>query len=123
MAGGTFGNFALLGTGVQVVGRDDHARDEVGVPFCRATWIGDREPSHRDVVTVEDDVWLGAGSIVLSGVHIREGALVAAGAVVTSDVPPYAIVAGNPARVVGQRFDTEVQRAAHSKALAASRSL
>lgn len=51
-------------------------------------------------VTIEDDCWLGFGSEILSGVHIGRHAIVAARAVVTHDVPPYSIVAGNPAKVI-----------------------
>jgi acetyltransferase-like isoleucine patch superfamily enzyme len=51
-------------------------------------------------ITVDDDVWIGAGAIVTDGVHIGRGAVVAAGAVVTQDVPPHAVVAGVPARVI-----------------------
>lgn len=73
-------------------------------------------------VAIMDHVWLGARSIVLPGVRIGEGAVVAAGAVVTKDVLPYTIVAGNPARAIGKRsrdiryaskyfpfFDTDIQ--------------
>ena len=52
-------------------------------------------------VFIEDDVFIGARAMVLKGVRIGKGAVVGAGAVVTKDVPPNAIVAGNPARVVG----------------------
>lgn len=55
-------------------------------------------------VTIGHDVWIGHGAIVLAGRSIGTGAVVAAGAVVTKDVPDYAIVAGNPARVLRQRF-------------------
>ena len=55
-------------------------------------------------MTVADDVWIGYGAIVFSGVTVGRGAVVAAGAVVTKSVPPYAVVAGVPARVVGARF-------------------
>ena len=58
--------------------------------------------SKGDIV-IEDDVWFGYGAIVLEDVRVGQGAVVAAGAVVRDDVPPYAIVAGVPARVVGQR--------------------
>ncbi|HEU4708702.1 MAG TPA: CatB-related O-acetyltransferase, partial [Methylophilaceae bacterium] len=51
-------------------------------------------------VTVGNDVWIGAGSIVLDGVRIGDGAIIAAGAVVNKDVPPYAIVGGVPARLI-----------------------
>jgi acetyltransferase-like isoleucine patch superfamily enzyme len=62
-------------------------------------------------VTVSDDVWLGTRAVILKGVTIGRGAVVAAGAIVTRDVPPYAIVAGVPARVVRRRFDdAEMER-------------
>jgi len=55
-------------------------------------------------IVVEDDVWFGAGVIVLPGVRVGQGAVVGAGSVVTKDVPPYACVAGSPARIL--RFRT-----------------
>jgi virginiamycin A acetyltransferase len=61
-------------------------------------------PSRGDTV-VGNDVWLGYGALVLPGVTVGHGAVVAAASVVASDVPPYAIVAGNPARVVRTRYD------------------
>ena len=54
-------------------------------------------------VTIEDDVWIGARVIILPGVHIGTGAIIGAGAVVTKDVPDYAIVGGNPAHVIKMR--------------------
>lgn len=54
-------------------------------------------------IEIEDDVWIGAGVQVVSNVRIGRGAVVGAGAVVTKDVPPYSIVAGVPARVIGSR--------------------
>ena len=56
-------------------------------------------------IVIEDDVWIGSSVTVLSGVRIGQGAILGAGAVVTKDVPPYAIVAGNPAEVKKYRFD------------------
>lgn len=56
-------------------------------------------------IVIEDDVWIGGGAIVLDGVRIGQGAVVGAGAVVTEDIPPYAIAVGVPARVVGSRLD------------------
>jgi acetyltransferase-like isoleucine patch superfamily enzyme len=55
-------------------------------------------------VVIEDDVWIGIGALVLKGVRIGTGSRVGAGAVVTSDVPPGTMVAGNPARIVPQDF-------------------
>jgi virginiamycin A acetyltransferase len=71
------------------------------------------KPSPKDAVSkgpliIEDEVWLGANSMILSGLTIGKGAIVAAGAIVTRDVPPYAIVGGNPARIIRYRFSEEV---------------
>ncbi len=54
-------------------------------------------------VTIGCDVWIGAGAIILPGAEVEEGAIVGAGAVVTGKVPSYAVVAGVPARVIGER--------------------
>ena len=59
------------------------------------------------VCHIGNDVWIGRSSIVLSGVTISDGAVVGAGSVVTKDVPSYAIVAGNPAKFIRNRFDDE----------------
>jgi acetyltransferase-like isoleucine patch superfamily enzyme len=59
-------------------------------------------------IVVGNDVWIGDKAIVLSGVTISDGAVVGAGSVVSKDVPPYAVVVGNPARIVKYRFDPEV---------------
>ncbi|EHR59479.1 CatB-related O-acetyltransferase [Saccharomonospora cyanea] len=67
-------------------------------------------PSRGDTV-VGNDVWFGYRATVLPGVRIGDGAIVAAGAVVTADVPPYTIVGGNPARPIRARFDeADVER-------------
>ena len=57
---------------------------------------------------ISNDVWIGANVIVLRGVHIGNGAVLAAGAVVTSDVPDYAVVAGVPARIIKYRFNEKL---------------
>lgn len=57
---------------------------------------------------IGNDVWIGANAITLQGVTIGDGAVVAAGAVVVKDVPPYAVVGGNPARILKYRFDDDV---------------
>jgi hypothetical protein len=59
-------------------------------------------------VTIGHDVWIGHGAIILAGRRVGTGAVIAAGAVVTKDVGPYAIVAGNPARVIRARFPDEI---------------
>ena len=85
-----------------------------GMPFYFQTMehIGDDHAT----ITIEEDCWIGAGSILLMKSRIGRGAVVAAGSVVTKAVPPYAVVAGNPARIIGVKFSKEdVLR--HEKAL------
>lgn len=73
-------------------------------------------PVQAKLTTLGNDVWIGHGAFVLPGVTIGDGAVVAAMAVVTKDVPPYAIVAGSPARVIRLRFpEAQVQRLLESR--------
>lgn len=58
-------------------------------------------------VVIGNDVWVGYGALILSGVNISDGAIIAAGSVVTKDVPPYAIVGGNPAKIIRYRFSED----------------
>ena len=82
-----------------------------GEPWAERTMdLVMRAPSRGDTV-VGNDVWLGYQALVLPGVTIGHGAIVAAASVVAADVPPYAIVGGNPARVVRRRYeDHDVER-------------
>jgi len=58
----------------------------------------------RSFVKIEDDCWIAANSVILAGVTVGKGSVVAAGSVVTKDVPPYSIVAGNPAKIIKSRY-------------------
>lgn len=69
-----------------------------------------KESFSKGDIIVEDDVWIGYGATVLSGVSIGKGSIVAAGALVTKSVPPYSIVAGIPAKVIRYRFDQSIIR-------------
>ncbi|HJL20553.1 MAG TPA: acyltransferase [Sandaracinaceae bacterium LLY-WYZ-13_1] len=91
----TFGANVGVGPGVRIL---TSAHREAGrdVPILHA-------PIERSPVMVEDDADLGVGAVILPGVTVGRGAQVGAGAVVTRDVPPYAVVAGNPARVLRER--------------------
>lgn len=103
------GRYVLIANRVALVGRRDHDFRTLGVPVRFGHWVGSqRTPSsfRGDAVVIEDDVWIGFGAVVLSGVHVNRGAIVAAGSVVKNDVPAYAIVGGNPAIAIGQRFSS-----------------
>lgn len=114
---GTIGDFVMIGMGVQIVGREDHAIDEIGVPMLWSTWAGDRDARPRDCVTIGTDVWIGGGSVILSGVKIGDGAVIGAGSVVTKDVDAFAIVGGSPARILAHRFKGPDERDLHLKLL------
>ena len=64
-------------------------------------------PLKGDTV-IGNDVWIGQNATIMPGVHIGDGAIIGANAMVASDVPPYTIVAGNPARLIRKRFDNEM---------------
>lgn len=110
---GSIGDYVMIGMGVQIVNRVDHAIDELGVPMLLSTWSGDRDQTDRDSVWIGCDVWVGGGSIILSGVRIGNGAVVGAGSVVTRDVEDFAIVGGVPARTLGHRFSDSGERLEH----------
>lgn len=87
-------------------GNNTHRADWFSLfPFSEA--IVDAYQGKGDTV-IEDGAWIGMRAIILPGIRIGEGAIVATGAVVTKDVEPYAIVAGNPAKVVKYRFEPAV---------------
>jgi acetyltransferase-like isoleucine patch superfamily enzyme len=104
------GNNVMLATSVALIGRYDHHYQQIGVPTRLASEIKNSDYQWKGLnlqVVIEDDVWVGHGSIVLSGVRIGRGSIVAAGSVVTSDVQPYSIYGGIPAKKMGNRFQSE----------------
>lgn len=119
------GNHVLIANHVALIGRNDHDFDAVGFPVRYSPWVGSSKfPSRfaNEKITIGDDVWIGFGSIVLTNTTIGRGAIVAAGSSVTKDVPPYAVVAGVPARVVRYRFDNDAEVIArHEEAIAGGR--
>lgn len=113
------GKFCALATGVKfIMNGANHRMDGPSTfpfPSMGGSWSDHVDllvdlPNRGDTV-VGNDVWLGHGATVLPGVRIGHGAIVAAGAVVTGDVPDYAIVGGNPARLIRTRFgDNDIAR-------------
>lgn len=99
------GNHVIFGPNVTLI-TGDHRIDIVG---CHINSVTDNEklPENDKDIIIEGDNWIGANVIILKGVKIGEGAVVAAGSVVTKEVPKYTIWAGVPARQIGLRFDEE----------------
>ena len=76
---------------------NNHAFDRLDIPMCEQGYCKDKP------VYIEDDVWIGGNVTILPGIRIGCGAIIGAGAIVTKDVPGYAIVGGNPAKVIKYR--------------------
>ncbi|MFL4364641.1 CatB-related O-acetyltransferase [Enterobacter asburiae] len=98
------GNFVCIGAESVILmgGNSTHRMDWISLyPFMES--IKDAYISRGDT-TLGDGCWLGMRSMIMPGVTIGEGAVVAAGSVVTKDVPPYAVVGGNPAKIIKYRF-------------------
>lgn len=99
------GSYCSVAGGVKFLVSGDHALDRISTfPFQTRCLTGEWEALSKGDIVVADDVWIGYGATILSGVRIGQGAVVAAGAVVSKDVPPYAVAAGIPAKVIKFRF-------------------
>ena len=103
------GDYVIFGNKVALVGKYDHNFQEVGVPVRHAKQIRDSDYNWKGKeekpVVIGNDVWIGYGAIILSGVKIGEGAIIAAGSVVAKDVEAYTICGGVPAKKIRDRFD------------------
>lgn len=104
------GNKVLIAPEVALLNSDDHLFNIVG----KTIWDSGRGDQYK--IIIKDDVWIGHGAILLSPLKVGRGSIIAAGSVVTKDVPKYAIVAGIPAKVVRMRFTPE-QIIEHEKLL------
>ena len=103
------GNFCSIAPDVVFIVESDHYLNKFSTfPFQVKCLHGGAEAISKGDIIVGDDVWIGYGATILSGVNIGQGAVVAAGSVVVHDVPPYAIVAGIPAKVIKYRFSDEI---------------
>lgn len=99
VGGVEIGDRVLIGYGTKIFS-SNHEIPPIGEPYPPSGKVYKK-------VTIENDVWIGSSAIILPGVTIGEGALVGAGSVVTKDVPANAIVAGNPAKKIGERKPKE----------------
>ena len=97
MGGVTIGNDVIIGPFV-VIHSANHKFDRLDIPIQKQGW-------EKLSVNIEDDVWIGANTVILPGVTIGKGSVIGAGAVVTRDIPPYSVAVGVPSKVIRNRKD------------------
>lgn len=109
------GKFCQIASGVEFVmnGANHQMNAVTTFPFYTLEGWDMEPPGKADLpikgdTVIGNDVWIGQNAVILPGVHIGDGAIIGANSVVGSDVAPYTIVAGNPARLVRKRFDDEL---------------
>lgn len=103
------GSFCSIADDVIFLLSSNHPTQTISTyPFKVKVCHQKKEALSKGDIIVDDDVWIGYGAKILSGVHIGQGAVIAAGAVVTKDVPPYAIVGGVPDKIIKFRFSEEI---------------
>ena len=103
---GSIGDGVLIANCTGIVGRSDHDITQVGTPVTQTRWVGRSSEELSHEVVIGSDVWIGYGVTILSGVVIGDSSVVGAGSVVTRDIPENSIAVGNPARVIGTRFES-----------------
>jgi virginiamycin A acetyltransferase len=102
-----------------IIQEDNHRMDKVSTYYMNNNVFMngiEKDISSKGKIIIEEDVWIGSNSVVLSGVKIGRGSIIGAGSVVTKDIPRYSIAVGNPARVIKLRFPKKiVERLENSK--------
>ena len=103
------GNYCSIAPDVQCILGGNHIYTNLSTFPFDTYYFNNREKSYsKGKIIIEDDVWIGKGATILSGVTLGKGCIVGAKAVVAKDVPPYAIVVGNPSEIIKYRFDDNI---------------
>ena len=102
-SGVTIGAHGMIGIDVLMF-TNEHRHDDLTVP------MGLQGRTEVEPIVIGNDVWIGSRSLIMKGVHIGDGAIIAAGSVVTKDVPPYEIWGGNPARFLKSRLPAKEEK-------------
>lgn len=102
----TIGNYVSIASDVRFLLGGNHFYNNFSTyPFKVKLGLSQNEAYSNGPIIVEDDVWIGIGVMILSGVTIGKGSVIAAGSIVTKDVLPYSVVGGNPAKTIKMRFN------------------
>ncbi len=102
------GSFVSIASNVKfILGGNHYYKSFSTYPFKVKLKLSKLEATSKGPIYVQDDVWIGTNSIILSGVTISKGSIIAAGSIVTKSTLPYSIVGGNPAKFIKYRFDLE----------------
>lgn len=111
IASGVIGKFCSIAS-FCIIGPNNHPIDWISTSpklytlidmVGKSGYIETKKPP-----VIGNDVWIGTHSVIFKGIHIGDGAIIAAGSIVTKDVPPYAIVGGTPAKLIKYRFEDEI---------------
>ena len=101
---GYVGDHVLIANSAGIVGKSDHDFQIVGTSVRTSPWLKSNPETYSLSTKIGSDVWIGYGAIILSGIRIGSSSVIAAGSVVTHDVPPNSIFAGVPARRLRDRY-------------------
>lgn len=108
----TIGAYCSFGPGVRILLGGEHRTDWVSTYPFNVFHAGSRHisghPHTKGDIRIGNDVWIGTEALILSGVQIGDGAVIGARSVVARDVPPYAVVGGNPGRILKYRFSEDI---------------
>lgn len=105
----SIGSFCSIASGVVFILGGNHNMNSISTfPFRHFLYGDNSEAFTKGEIIIGDDVWIGTNSIVLSGVTIGQGSVVAAGSVVTKSFPPYSVIGGNPAKLIKKRFSDDL---------------
>jgi virginiamycin A acetyltransferase len=106
----SIGNFVSIAPGAKfILGMNHQVNTITTYPlFSRFIKYDKKDATSKGGIIIEDEVWIGTNVLILSGLKIGKGAIIAAGSIVTKDVPPYSIYGGNPAKLIKYRFSEDI---------------
>jgi len=103
------GSYVSIAYGVKFVLGGNHRMNTFTTYPIKAMFLGEKVDSlSKGKIIVEDDVWIGTDALILSGAHIGKGAIIGARTVVSGNIPAYAVVVGNPGRIIKYRFNNKL---------------